>query len=285
MQVLVAGGTGFVGGALVPALLASGHEVTVLSRRADARVPGAKVCTMDSLPEHLEGVINLAGAPINKRWTSRHRRAIRESRVDFTARLRQEAEQRGARVFVSTSAVGFYGDRGDEELTEQSSPGKDFLAQLSIDWEQAAQSEGMRVAIVRAGLVMHKSGGALKQMLLPFKLCVGGRISNGRFWWSWISRDDIAGIYRWALENDGVSGPLNGTAPAPVTNREFTRALGRQLRRPTLFPVPRFALRILMGEAAQVVWASQRALPQRTQELGYQFKHTTIAECLRAAMA
>lgn len=284
MQVLVAGGTGFVGSALVPELIRAGHEVTVLSRDAGARVQGARVCTIETLPERLEGVITLTGAPINKRWTQRHLRAIRESRVDLTARLREEAEKRGARTFVSTSAVGYYGDRGDEVLTEQSSAGDDFLAKLSVDWEAAAQSDRMRVTVVRAGLVMHKTGGALKQMLLPFRLGLGGRISHGRFWWSWVSLADIAGIYRHALENEQVRGPINATAPGPVTNREFTKVLGKLLRRPTLFPVPRFALHILMGKAAQVVWASQRALPARTQELGYQFKQPTIEEGLKAAL-
>ncbi len=287
MHVLVTGGTGFIGSRLVPNLLAAGHAVTVMSRSTAsvARAFGDKVkaCTLETPPEAFDGVINLAGASIDKRWNTARKREIRQSRVEFTQRIRHVAEDRGAKALVSGSAIGWYPDGGDEQLTEDMPAADNFLAKLSIDWEAAAQSDKLRVAIVRTGLVQHASGGMLKQMLLPFKLGLGGRISHGRFWWAWISLDDIAGIFQWALEND-VNGVVNGTAPDPARNRAFTKALGHALHRPTWFPLPKFVLRIAMGEMAPYVWMSQRVVPRRTLELGYRFKHPELAEALKAAL-
>jgi uncharacterized protein len=288
MHVLVTGGTGFIGKALVPELLDAGHTVSVVSRDPQlvfelykGRATG---CGMDDLPHGLDAVINLAGAPINKRWTEAYKATLRESRVDLTRKVREAARERGARVFISGSAIGIYGDRSDEELTEDSPPGEGFLADLGREWEAAAQDDAMRVAVVRTGLVLHGSGGMLKEVLLPFKLGLGGRLGSGRHWWSWIHRDDIAGIFKFALENEQVSGVLNGVAPNPVTNADFTRALGRALKRPTILPAPRIALQALFGKMSSIMFESQRVLPARTQELGYEFKYPGLDEALQAAL-
>jgi hypothetical protein len=289
MRVLVTGGTGFVGKALVPALADASHEITVVSRtpaKAREQFAGrAKACSVEDLPEAFDAVINLAGSTLDKRWTPAVKREMHESRVDYTRQIRRAAEERGARIFISASGTGIHGDRGDEILTEASSPGDDMLAKLCVDWEAAAQSEKMRVAIVRTSPVLHRDGGALGAMIPIFKLFLGGRLGNGRQWWPWIQRDDIVAIYRWALENEHVVGPVNGTSPNPVTNAEFTRALGRALGRPTVFPAPGFVLKLMLGEMAEMVLTSERVLPARTQQLGYQFKYPELDAALKASLA
>jgi uncharacterized protein (TIGR01777 family) len=187
------------------------------------------------------------------------------------------------RVLVNASAIGYYGPHGDEELTEDSPPGDDFLARVCVDWEKAAlagERLGLRVAVIRIGVVLAKEGGALGPLLTPFRLGLGGRIGSGRQWMSWIHRDDLVGLFLLALDNASATGPINGTAPNPVTNAEFTRALGRVLRRPTILPTPAFALRLILGEVADVVTTGQRVLPQRALALGYQFRFTNLDAAL-----
>lgn len=286
MHVLVSGGTGFVGSHLVKHL--KGHQLTVISRSPDKVREmfgeGVKACDYDNLPEGFDAIINLAGASLDKRWTKARKRQILDSRVETTRRLIQAAEQRGAKHFISTSAVGYYGDRGAEELDETSAPGDDFLAEVCKEWEQAAVSEKLRVATVRLGVVLHQSGGMLKVVVPLFRWMLGGRLGNGRQYMPWIHLEDVSGLYRFLLESDH-SGVVNGTAPAPVTNREFTRELARGVRRPVSLPVPGFGLRLLYGEMADMLLHGQRVYPKRTQQLGYVFRYTALGEALKNALA
>ncbi len=288
MHVVVTGGTGLIGTALVPMLLDAGHHATVVSRspeKASKHFGGrVKGCTIDTLPETFDGAINLAGATLDKRWTPAWKRVIRDSRVNYTKRIRQAAENCGAKVLVSGSAINYYDEAGDTEITEATPPGTDYLAGVCVDWEKAALSNSLRVTLVRTGIVIGKRGGALGKMLLPFKMGIGGRLGNGRQWWPWILLEDAARMFLWALEDDTVSGPVNGTSPSPVTNLEFTKTLGRVLGRPTILPVPAFMIRILFGEMADVILASVRGLPKRTQELGFKFKYPELEEALRAEL-
>jgi uncharacterized protein (TIGR01777 family) len=187
-------------------------------------------------------------------------------------------------VLVSASAAGYYGDRGSEELDESSRPGDDFLASLCVDWEAAADAAAVRVVKVRTGVVLGREGGALKKMLPPFRAGLGGPIAGGRQYMPWISLEDIVGIYLAALSDDSWSGPVNGSAPSPATNAEFTRALGRKLKRPTVLPIPALALKALYGEMASTVTGSQRMVPRRALELGYDFRHATLDDALRSAL-
>lgn len=287
MHVVVSGGTGFIGKHLVKHLLGRGHSVSVISRDPQ-RVAGmfdgkAAGCTLETLPAKFEGVINLAGATLDKRWTAARKREILDSRVEVTRTLSEAAAARGARAFVSGSAIGYYGERGDESCTEETAPGSDFLADVCVKWEQAAQRDDLRVALVRTGLVVHRSGGALAVMLPLFRWLLGGRLGNGRQYWSWVHVDDIVALFTFALEND-VSGPLNGAAPNPVTNREFTRALAKAVHRPVSLPVPSFSLRLLYGEMADMLLHGQKVLPERTTSLGFEFKYTQLDNALHAAL-
>lgn len=287
MHVVVSGGTGFIGKHLVKHLLGRGHSVSVISRSPD-KVAGmfdgkATGCTLETLPAKFEGVINLAGATLDKRWTAARKREILDSRVEVTRTLSEAAAARGARAFVSGSAIGYYGERGDEPCTEETAPGSDFLADVCVKWEQAAQRDDLRVAMVRTGLVVHRSGGALAVMLPLFRWLLGGRLGNGRQYWSWVHVDDIVALFTFALEND-VSGPLNGAAPNPVTNREFTRALAKAVHRPVSLPVPSFSLRLLYGEMADMLLHGQKVLPERTTSLGFEFKYTQLDKALHAAL-
>lgn len=287
MHVVVSGGTGFIGKHLVKHLLGRGHSVSVISR-SPQQVAGlfdgkAAGCTLETLPAKFEGVINLAGATLDKRWTAARKREILDSRVELTGALSAAAARHGASVFVSGSAIGYYGERGDEPCTEETAPGSDFLADVCVKWEQAAQRDDLRVALVRTGLVLHRSGGALAVMLPLFRWLLGGRLGNGRQYWSWVHVDDIVALFTFALEND-VSGPLNGAAPNPVTNREFTRALAKAVHRPVSLPVPSFSLRLLYGEMADMLLHGQKVLPERTTSLGFEFKYTQLDNALHAAL-
>lgn len=287
MHVLVSGGTGFVGSHLVKHLTDRDHKVTVISR-SPAKVrelfgERVKSCDYDTLPDAFDAVINLAGATLDKRWTAAQKKRILDSRVETTKQLIAAAEQRGAKHFISTSAVGYYGDRGNEELDEGSNSGDDFLADVCKQWEQAASSSKLRVAIVRLGIVLHNSGGALGVMLPLFRWLLGGRLGSGKQYWSWIHVDDAVGLYTFLLEGDHT-GAFNGTAPQPVTNREFTRELAKAVHRPVSLPVPAFALRILYGEMADMLLHGQRVMPKRTCELGFEFKYPELQAALENAV-
>jgi hypothetical protein len=293
VSIVVLGGTGLLGSALVTDLRRAGRDVRVLTRRPrqPGDVPWDQRAPLDTLAAVLAGadaVINLAGAPIARRWTRTHKQAIVESRVALTERLAGAIAAASPRppVLISASAVGIYGPRGDEWLTEASAPGEGFLAQTAVAWEQAAFSAAphTRVVALRTGIVFDRRGGALAPMALPFRLFVGGTLGSGRQYVSWIHIHDWIAMVRWALTNDAVSGPINLTAPQPVTNLELTRTLARVLRRPALFPVPAFVLRIVLGEMAEAVLTGQRVLPATATALGFTFKYPELEGALRAEL-
>lgn len=301
MRVLVTGATGLIGSALADALLARGDEVVGLTRdpeRAKPKNPTVRwyawqPSTERPPPEAFEGVdavVNLVGEEINQRLTEEAKRRIRESRVNAARNLIQGIEAAGAKpqVFVGQSAIGYYGDRGAQVLDEDAPPGEGFPAELPAEWEAAereAERVAERVVILRTGLVLTKYGGLVRQLLLPFKLGVGGPIAGGEQFMSWINLDDEIGLILWVLENEDVSGVINATAPNPVTNREFSRALGRALNRPAVFPVPKFAVAALRGgELADTVAGGARVLPRRATDLGYQFRYPELDGALEAAL-
>jgi uncharacterized protein (TIGR01777 family) len=293
MKIVLTGATGFLGSHLTRKLLEDGHAVRALVRRRDDRIPSAvQVFEWSSAqdeppPESLDGtdaVIHLAGEPVARRWTPELKRLIRASRVDGTRHLVNalSTQTRRPRVLICASAVGIYGSRGDEVLTEGSAPGDDFLARVVVDWEKSAElaeALGIRVVRLRLGVVLGQ-GGALTKMLPPFRFGAGGRIGSGRQWMSWIHIEDVIRLIQFALENDAMAGPVNTTAPKPVTNAEFTRELASALHRPALFPVPKFALKFMFGEMAQVIVASQRALPAAALKAGFRFQFTELKPAL-----
>lgn len=300
--VLVTGATGFIGRNLCATLKERGQVFTALGRRPDqtkAALPGVKEVwrwrpRMEPAPlAALQGagaVVHLAGESVAGRWNAHKKRAIRDSRVIGTRHLMEaigEAKSKPG-VLVCASAVGYYGDRGDEELTEEAGPGKDFLAEVCQAWEaeaRRAEEFGVRVVMMRTGLVLGRGGGALKQMLVPFKLGLGGPLGNGNQWVPWVHVEDVVGVILHAIERPGVRGPVNVTAPTPVRNREFTTTLAQVLRRPAFLAAPAFGLKIVLGEFADVLLASQRALPKRIQQSGYSFRHPALEEALRATLA
>ncbi|MBX5440174.1 MAG: TIGR01777 family protein [Solirubrobacteraceae bacterium] len=300
MRVTLTGATGLIGRRLVAALRDRGDEVTVLSRRpreAAARL-GVETVGWDPAagpaPAHAlagrDGVLHLAGARVDQRWTGAARREIRASRELGTRHLVAglAAARPRPRVLVSASAVGWYGPRGDERVTEADPPGDDFLASVCVAWERealAARGHGLRVAVLRTGVVLDPAGGALGRMLPFFRLGIGGPVAGGRQWLPWIGADDVVGLYLAALDGDDWDGPLNATAPEPVTNAAFAKALGRALRRPAIAPVPALAVRLLYGAMAEIVTTGQRAVPERPLALGYRFAHTDLDAALRAALA
>jgi uncharacterized protein (TIGR01777 family) len=233
---------------------------------------------METLPEKFDTVINLAGATLNRAWTAAYKRELTDSRVETTRKLREAAERRGATAFISASGAGYYGERGAEPCTEDMPAGYDFLATLCVEWEAAAQSDKLRVALIRTAMVMHPDGGALKVMIPIFRWCLGGRLGTGRQYWSWIHRD-----YIFALEND-VRGPINGAAPSPVTNGEFTRILAETLHRPVSLPVPKLALRALYGERSDMLLHGQRLNAERVLKLGFQFRYPDLPAALDAGI-
>jgi uncharacterized protein (TIGR01777 family) len=294
MKVAVTGASGLVGSALVPFLTTGGHEVVRLVRRrprggdeigwdpAGGDIDGAAL-------EGVDGVIHLSGENLaGGRWTEARKARLRDSRIDTTRLLARTLAglERPPRVLVSASAVGYYGSRGDSWLDEDAPPGDDFLARLCQDWEAAAApatDAGIRVAHPRLGVVLSPEGGALGKMLLPFKAGLGGVVGPGTQHMSWVALDDVVGTLHHALVHDGLAGPFNLVSPEPVTNREFTKTLGNVLGRPTLAPVPAFALRLALGEemANSTLLASQRAKPERLIASGYTFRFPNLEDALR----
>jgi hypothetical protein len=284
MNITLTGATGFIGKQLVPELQNRGHVLRVLGRRewdSSSTTPPPP----DSLAS-ADAIIHLAGAPVAQRWNAEVKKQIRDSRVNGTRALVHGLSMQSKRpeVLISGSAIGFYGDRGDEILTETSPRGKGFLADVTEEWEQAADlasNLGIRVVKLRTGIVLGKGGGALEQMLTPFKMGAGGRLSSGRQWMSWIHIRDLMGLILFALADSKVSGPMNGTAPHPVRNIDFTEELGKALHRPAVIPVPEFGLKLLFGEMAGVLLASQRVLPQAAQAAGYRFQFPDLSAALK----
>jgi uncharacterized protein (TIGR01777 family) len=294
VNIVIAGGSGFLGRKLTKRLEAGGHHVVTLTRRA-ADSSRERQWNPDGSPGHLpaildgcDAVVNLAGEGIaDRRWTQARKEAIRRSRVLATRTLVSAiaACAKPPRVFVSASGVGYYGPRDQQPITESAAPGHDFLAGVCLEWEHEAhvvESSATRLAIVRTGLVLDAGGGALAKMLLPFRLGLGARLGTGEQFMSWIHVDDWTAMTAWMIGNDRTSGAFNATAPAPVTNREFTRTLGRVLRRPAVLQAPAFVLHAALGELSAALLTGQRALPAHAEQLGFDFTYRTLEPALRS---
>lgn len=293
MRVVIAGGTGFLGSGLAASLRADGHDVTLLTRRPRARGevawdPVAPTGDWASTIDGADAVINLAGESIaGGRWTDARKASILASRIDATRAIAASMSNARNRpgVLVNASAVGIYGPHGSEALTEDSPPGHDFLASVCVAWEaQALEAAWMtRVVLLRTGLVLDRDAGALPQLARPFNFFAGGPAGSGDQYYSWIHREDWTRMVRWAIDAPDVAGPLNVTAPAPVTNREFAKALGRALHRPAAAPAPAFALRLLLGEMADaLILTGQRVLPAKATLNGFEFREPDLDSALRA---
>ncbi len=299
MRILVTGASGAIGSALCDALLARGDEVAGLSRdpgksrtanptvRWHAWEPTSERPPAEAF-EQVDGVVNLVGEPIDQRWTDDSKQRIMDSRRTGTRNLVQAiaALERKPKVLINQSAIGFYGDRGDSLVDESTPPGSDFAAQVVQEWERAAaeaSASGVRLVIVRTGLVLNPESGLLKRLLTPFKLGVGGPLAGGAQYMSWIHLEDEIGILLWALDNETVNGIVNAAAPNPVSNREFSKALGRALGRPALLPTPGLAVNLILGKEAadHTAKSSARVIPRRTQDLGYGFRHPELEPALR----
>jgi len=302
MRVLITGATGTIGTAVTERLLDRGDDVTGLTRdpeRAREREPRVRWHDWEPEAEQppaaaldgIDTVVNLAGEPINQRWSAAAKRRIRASRIVATRNLvaAMSAVPQPPRALISGSAVGYYGDRGDAQVDETAGPGASFDARLCAEWEAAAREAergGVRVVVIRTGLVLARGAGLLKELLPPFRLGLGGPVAGGRSYMPWISLADEAGIIVWALDNDEAAGAYNATAPNPVTNREFTKALGRALGRPALLPIPKLAVKVRLGRELGEIAASsgQRAIPRRAIEGGYEFRFTDIDAALTDAV-
>jgi uncharacterized protein (TIGR01777 family) len=299
MTYLLTGATGFVGRRLAALLLAGGHSVSYLGRKRspgfDSRAafflwenPEQTLPPLETVPR-TDAVIHLAGEPVIQRWTVEAKRRIRSSRVAGTRNLVAAIGKlkHKPKVLVSASAVGYYGNRGGDLLTEASGPGSGFLADVCVEWEREADLAGilgLRVVHARIGIVLGPGGGALGQMLKPFQFGLGGRLGNGRQWMPWIHRDDLARMFQFAVENETVSGAWNGTAPEPVKNAVFTETLARALGRPAMLPVPKFAIRLAFGEMGNVLFDSIRAVPAAPEKAGFSFEYRELEPALRAVL-
>jgi uncharacterized protein (TIGR01777 family) len=286
MKVVIGGGTGFLGSALGDLLRAEHHDIVVLTRS----VRRASEVRWEDAASAIDGadvVVNLAGEPLDAgRWNAARKASLLNSRVAPTKAIVTAIGRaaRRPRVLLNASAVGVYGNRGSETITEASTPGSDFLATLCVAWEAAAMDAAplTRVVLVRSGLVLDRDRGALPRTAMPFRFCVGGPLGSGDQYWSWIHRDDWTRLVRWTIDQSDLAGPVNVTAPAPVTNREFAHALGRALHRPSLVPAPAFALRMILGEMADaMVLSGQRVLPATAQRGGFEFRYPDLDSALR----
>ena len=296
MKILISGSHGLVGTALIKALETDGHEIFRLVRyapRSEAEVEWSpdRYSIALAMIEGFDAVVNLAGESIAEgRWTDEKKRRIRESRVKGTKLLGDALANLTSRpkTFICASAIGYYGNRGDESLTESSAPGDDFLAEVCVEWEKAtalATEKGIRVVNARFGVILDANGGALAKMLPPFRMGIGGKIGSGRQWMSWIALDDVIGALKFALANETVKGPVNFVAPNPVRNSEFTRTLGKALSRPTLFPIPAFGVRLLFGEMGEaLLLGGQRVEPERLKSSGYEFQYSQLESALRGVL-
>jgi len=299
MKILVTGSSGLVGTALGSALARAGHTVCRLVRPQSAAGEGATegfavawnpgTGELGGAGVGADAVVNLAGASIaDGRWSKQRKELLRASRIDTTRALVNALAKMSARpsVLVSASAIGYYGDRRDETLTEERKPGTDFLAGLAQEWEAEAlkaEALGIRVVLARFGIILAREGGALPKMLTPFKLGVGGRLGSGNQWMSWVTLEDAVGILRFAIENATVRGAINVVSPQPLQNEEFTRALAKAMHRPALFPAPAFALRLALGEMANaLLLSSQRVAPRLLEKLGYRFLHPDLSAALKS---
>ncbi len=274
MNVAITGASGFVGTRLTERLRSEGHSVKAISLRNNVN------------PNDLAGttaVVHLAGEPVSQRWTREVRRKILESRREGTRTLVKAMQPNPPNVLVSASAIGYYGERGDELLTEQSAPGKGFLCDTAKIWEEEALKAadfGVRVARLRIGMVLGPGGGALKKMLLPFRLGLGARLGNGKQWVSWIHREDLVSLICFVIREKTLRGALNATSPNPVTNAEFTKALAKAVHRPAIFAAPKFALKVLFGDMAEVILQSQRVMPEATLASGFEFEYPDLQGAL-----
>ena len=299
MRILMTGASGLVGTALAAELRAAGDTVNRFVRASADAAAGASDVPWNpetgdmnlAAAEGTDAVVNLAGASIGGgRWTPKRKALLRSSRVDLTERLVAGLGRLKSppKIFISASAIGYYGDRGDESLTEASPSGQDFLAQISRDWEAAAikaEQSGMRTVITRFGIILSKKGGALPPMLTPFKLGAGGRIGSGKQWMSWIALDDVVTAIRQAITDPAMRGPINIVAPNPARNAEFTQVLARVLYRPAIFPAPPFALRLILGEMADaLLLSSQRVVPEKLAQHRFQFRYANLESALRRAL-
>ena len=293
MRILITGGTGFIGQALCPRLAAAGHEVVILTRQPAPRPPRGAASFVTRLEElaaeSFQAVINLAGAPTDSRWTGKRKQLLIDSRVGTTARLIEWMRRapRPPATLISGSAVGYYGEQGEREVTEDTPPAPGFTHELCVAWErEAAQASalGVRVCVMRIGVVLDREGGALARMLPAFRAGAGGRLGTGRQYFPWIHREDIVGICEWILANPQARGAYNASAPNPVTNAEFTRPLGKALSRPTLLPMPATALNLLFGEMSELLLMSDRMVPKRLVAEGFKFRYPELEGALAAIL-